>query len=565
MTRFVALASDYDGTLAHDGQVDEPTLKALEAFRQSGRKLILVTGRELKDLESVFPQMDFFENIVAENGAVLYTPATREKKILAARPKQQFLDELRKRGVTNVGAGDVIVSTWHPYEIEVLEVIRDLGLELHVIFNKGAVMVLPSGVNKKSGLQAALDALCISEHNVVGVGDAENDHAFLEYCECSAAVANALESVKENADYTMRADRGAGVAELIGAILNGKLDCPRRRTIPIGAEDGQPVAIPAFGSSLLIGGASGSGKSTFVAGWLETLIECNYQFCLIDPEGDYEAFPNTIAIGDEKHAPSVDQLMIALRKPSSQVILNLMGVNISDRPRFLDQLLPRLLEMRARTGRPHWIILDEAHHMLPGDWTLPSADLTGSLENIALITVHPEHVSPAALRAVDTVLAIGTAPGKIFEAFAQTLGIPPPQTENSDLAPGEMLAWLLKTGQTHRLRVRFAQAERVRHKRNYSAGNLGEDKSFYFRGPEDKLNLRAQNLTMFLQIADGLDDDTWNYHLARGDYSRWFREAIKDEQLAQEAAQFEHNHSLNARETREQIKSAIERRYTAPV
>ena len=136
--------------------------------------------------------MDLFESIVAENGAVLYTPATREKKILAARPKQQFVDELQKHGVTNVGTGEVIVSTWHPHEIEVLEVIRDLGLELHVIFNKGAVMILPSGVNKKSGLQAALDALCISEHNVVGVGDAENDHAFLEYCECSAAVANAL-------------------------------------------------------------------------------------------------------------------------------------------------------------------------------------------------------------------------------------------------------------------------------------------------------------------------------------------------------------------------------------
>ena len=49
-----------------------------------------------------------------------------------------------------------------------------------MIFNKGAVMILPSGVNKATGLAAALEELGLSPHNVVGVGDAENDHAFLE-------------------------------------------------------------------------------------------------------------------------------------------------------------------------------------------------------------------------------------------------------------------------------------------------------------------------------------------------------------------------------------------------
>lgn len=564
MTRIAALASDYDGTLAHDGRVDAATLKALETFRQSGRKLILVTGRELADLERVFSRLDLFDSVVAENGAVLYTPSSREKKILASQPKQQFLDELKRRGVNNVNSGDVIIATWHPNETEVLKTIRDLGLELQVIFNKGAVMVLPAGVNKKSGLQAALDSLCLSEHNVAGVGDAENDHAFLNSCEISAAVANALDAVKETADYATKLDHGAGVAEFIQMILQDELDFPARRALPIGSEGDRTISIPPFGSSLLVGGASGGGKSTFVAGWLETLTECNYQFCLIDPEGDYEAFPKTTALGDEKHPPSIDQVILDLQKPSNQVIVNLMGINVNDRPHFLDQLLPRLQDMRARLGRPHWIIIDEAHHMLPPDWTLPSSETTGALENIVLVTVHPDHIAPSALRAVDTVLAIGTDPGKIFDGFAKTVGIPSPGADGQPLPTGEMLAWLVRTGDTHRLRYRFSQAERVRHKRNYSAGELGADKSFYFRGPENKLNLRAQNLTTFLQLAGGLDDETWNYHFRRGDYSRWFREAIKDDELAEEAARYEHQNSLDARQSREAIKAAVERRYTAP-
>ena len=79
-------------------------------------------------------------------------------------------------------------------------------------------MVLPPGVNKATGLLAALDEMELSAHNVVGVGDAENDHAFLRACGCAAAVANALPMVKEAADIKLIRDHGAGVAELIERI-----------------------------------------------------------------------------------------------------------------------------------------------------------------------------------------------------------------------------------------------------------------------------------------------------------------------------------------------------------
>src|SRR5262249_44855594 len=114
--RYLALACDYDGTLAKDGRVSEKTLAALERFRVSGRQLILVTGRELDDLFSVFAHPRLFAWIVAENGALLYRPATGEEKVLADRPPEQFVRLLRDRGVRPLSAGRVIVATCRPHE-----------------------------------------------------------------------------------------------------------------------------------------------------------------------------------------------------------------------------------------------------------------------------------------------------------------------------------------------------------------------------------------------------------------------------------------------------------------
>jgi hydroxymethylpyrimidine pyrophosphatase-like HAD family hydrolase len=217
--RYLALAVDYDGTLAHHGRVDEPTLAALGRLLASGRKLIMVTGRRIDDLAGVFEHQEWFEWIVAENGAILYKPSTRQSLRIAEPPPPKFVDELRRRGVAPIDVGEVIVATWQPHEAQVLEAIRDLGLELQIIFNKGAVMVLPGGINKAVGLSAALVQMQLSPHNVVAVGDAENDHAFLSVAECSVAVANALDSVKKQADLVTAGDHGRGVTELIDKLV----------------------------------------------------------------------------------------------------------------------------------------------------------------------------------------------------------------------------------------------------------------------------------------------------------------------------------------------------------
>ncbi len=223
LMRVRALASDYDGTLADDGRVDGETVAALERFVRSGRRLLLVTGRELDDLISVFDRLDLFDKVVAENGALLYRPGKRERVPLAEPPPVAFTARLRERGVSPLSTGAVIVATGERGGPVVLETIQELGLELEVIFNKGAVMVLPSGVDKAYGLAVALAELGVSPRDTVGVGDAENDHAFLAACACAVAVANALPAVKERCDLVTERDHGGGVAELIDRIIETDL------------------------------------------------------------------------------------------------------------------------------------------------------------------------------------------------------------------------------------------------------------------------------------------------------------------------------------------------------
>lgn len=566
--RYHVLACDYDGTVAHHGRIDDETVAALGRLRDTGRRLILVTGREVQDVLAVCPHVGLFDRVVAENGAVVYCPATRAEKLLAEPPPEPFVRALRERGVSPIAVGRVIVATWKPHETTVLEVIRDLGLELHVTFNKDAVMVLPAGLSKATGLAEALRELNLSAHNVVGVGDAENDHAFLRLCECRVAVANAVPMLKDGADLVTRGDEGAGVCELIERLLAVDLRDlePRlaRHAILLGARaDRTEVLLQPHGTSVLLAGSSGSGKSTLVAGVLERLAECEYQLCVIDPEGDYSELEGPIVLGDSQREPSVAEVFDVLAQPGRNVVVNLLGIELERRPAFFQSLLPQLQEFRAATGRPHWIVVDEAHHLLPASWHAAALTLPRQLDGILFVTVHPELMAVPALSAIDLVIAVGTSPEHCIHAWSKMLGLQPAGLEPTTLDSGEALAW--KRGEDSppfRFKMATPRGERRRHRRKYAEGEIPDYNSFYFRGPQEKLNLRAQNLSLFLQLGDGVDDATWLHHLRRGDYSRWFRDVIRDEDLAAEASRVERDADLDPQATRAAIHAAVEQRYT---
>jgi HAD superfamily hydrolase (TIGR01484 family) len=218
--RYLALATDYDGTLASHGTVAVETIEALRRLAATGRKLILVTGRRIADLVQVFPEVAIFDRVVGENGPLVYRPKTRETRVLSEAPPAAFVEELRRRGVQPLAVGQVFVATEQPNEGVVLDVIGQLGIDLQVILNKGSVMVLPVSVDKASGLRAALEELGISPQEVVGIGDAENDEAFLAMCGLGVAVANALDSLRARADQVTRGENGDGVREIIESLIN---------------------------------------------------------------------------------------------------------------------------------------------------------------------------------------------------------------------------------------------------------------------------------------------------------------------------------------------------------
>lgn len=567
--RYLALACDYDGTLATSGRVSEATLRDLQLVRASGRRVLLVTGRELEDLLAVFPAIDVCDIVVAENGGLLYRPSTREHKSLGAEPPPELIRELQARKVP-LSVGRSIVATWEPHESTALAVIRDLGLEWQVIFNKGAVMMLPSGVNKATGIAVALTELELSRHNTAGIGDAENDHAFLRFCECAAAVANALPMVKEQADVVMPGENGTGVGQLIRALLEDDLRQlePRltRHHVLVGMrEDGQEVRVAPYGESLLLAGTSGSGKSTLATGLLERMAEQGYQFCVIDPEGDYANVGNAIVLGDANRAPGVEEVLQLLKNPATNAVVNVVSVPLGDRPAFFVELLPRLQEFRARTGRPHCLLVDEAHHVLPSTWKPQPLAFPLEIMHTIFVTVHPDAMALAPLKTVRTVIAFGNEPDSTLRDVAKRLDLAPEQLSvpPSSLAPGEALFWRIRDGVAPvRVRIAPGQSERLRHRRKYAEGDLGIERSFYFTGREGKLKLRAQNLIMFIQLAEGVDDETWMYHLHRHDYSRWFRDFIKDETLAEEASRIEE--LKDPKESRQRLKALVSQHYTLP-
>jgi HAD superfamily hydrolase (TIGR01484 family) len=214
------LACDYDGTLAHDGLLTTDTTgAALDRFRAAGGRLLMVTGRELPDLQSVCRVLDKFEWIVAENGALLYRPSDNLTQLLCAPASAELARKLAEAGAQPLSVGRAIIATREPYETIAVELIKEVGLELQIIFNKGAVMILPTAVNKATGFSAALAHLKIAAADVVAIGDGENDHALLSMCGIGVAVSNAVPTLKERADLVTKNARGDGVAELIDRIL----------------------------------------------------------------------------------------------------------------------------------------------------------------------------------------------------------------------------------------------------------------------------------------------------------------------------------------------------------
>lgn len=564
--RYHVLTTDYDGTLAENDYVSANAVAALRNVKATGRKLILVTGRELEQLKTVFPGHILFDMIVAENGAMLYRPATKETILLADAPPENLLAGLRRRGVP-FSAGSVIVSTWQPHQSSVLEAIMEAGLEYQVIFNKGAVMVLPPGINKATGLHHALLLMELCEHNIVAIGDAENDNAMLQVAECSVAVNNGLPQVRAITDWTTSAPAGNGVIELSTELITTDLQSRDQRLtrhyLELGREaDDTSFYISPYGSRILVAGTSSCGKTTFSAAFLEKLHAKHYQYCLIDPEGDYLDICGAVIVGDSSQGPPIDQVMQLLSQVTENVVVCMLAIPYADRPGYCSHLLREINALREATGRPHFVVMDEAHHLLPADYTAEFYHLPEDFNNFMVITTQPGLLSGDLLKKVNIAMTMGAEAAIGMKSFGTNTGQTIELPERVDYTKREILVWQKGIPGTRMIKGAVPLKLLMRHKRKYAMGDMGYN-SFYFTGTGHQLNLRANNLVMFVQMADGIDDDTWMFHLRRHDYSRWFRGSVKNEELARNTERIEDS-SHDPRFSRKAIFRLIQEQYTTP-
>ncbi len=472
--RYTAIALDYDGTIAHDGVVPPHVLDGLARLKDTGRKLVLVTGRDLDELLGIFPEIGIFDRVVAENGALLYRPHTGERKELGEPPPEAFLACLRAAGMP-LAVGHTIVATVRPHEVAVLEAIANLGLELQVIFNKGAVMVLPSGCNKASGLKAALAEIGLSPRNVVAAGDGENDHALLELAEYSVATANAVPTLKEAADYVSTATHGDGVLEVVAALIESDLvTLPpkrRRRALCLGRDSGgEEVILPSRRASLLIAGDA-AHTTDLATALLERLCRSGYQFCVLDTRGDYLGFKLAVSFGTLDNPPAPEEVVTALEKPDVQAVVCLAAVPVAERPDFIERLLQPLRKLREDAGRPHWIVVDEAHDLMPTGARADDSPASAA-ENTIYVTDDPAAISPGILAAVDGIAACGAAAGTVLESFARALAWGVPQLPSRIPREGEALVWFRRSERP----VALIEVARVRTDPQ-PAGGSGREKS----------------------------------------------------------------------------------------
>lgn len=537
---FHALALDYDGTLTDSGRPDQALLDSLREQRDSGRKLLLVTGRILAELRHEFFDMeDWFDIIVAENGAVL-----RRGNIsrTLAPPVSQALDKaLRQRGVP-FRRGQVLLAFDGQYDNIVFEELKRLGLDSQVIRNRAASMLLPAGVTKRSGLTEALHILGVSAHSTIAVGDSENDLALFEECELGVAVANSIESLKAQADMVLEEPSAAGVLQFLrSAVIGDEHRIPTSRwRLEVGlSTERQPVTLPASQINLLITGGATGGKS-YAAGLLaEQLIEMQYTLCILDPEGDHVALDllrDVIVVGGEQPLPSVPQLAHLLQHNRDSLVIDMSQLSPAEQVAYAALALEVFRKQRARNGMPHWIFADEAHMAIVGD-----ADnmFVAGEKGYCMITYKPDAVLKQADMTFDFVLLVASECEPEFSTIdyiGELTGIAPAALRNFLASATHGHAVLLRRSvppELYPLVVGQRAIRHVRHQHKYASAQLQPWHAFHFRNNRSETGAVAGDFAQFHAELLCCDKSVLQHHARGSDFSRWIRDVMSDTKLAE--------------------------------
>jgi len=539
---FRAVAVDYDGTLA-DGAVASDTLTALAEARARGIRVILVTGRVVNELRAVFADVeDHIDALVAENGAVLVTSVGVRR--LAAPIDRAVSSALSARGVVH-RSGQVLIACSAADELAALEVIRGLGLDCRLVRNRSELMILPAGVTKGTGLLEALGDLGLSQHNTLGVGDAENDHSLLEVCEVGVAVANAVEAIRAHADVTLDLPDGQGVADLLrGPILAGRTHVhPRRWQITLGIDDrGEAVTIPASQLNVAVCGGTGAGKSYLTGLICEQLIRLGYAMVVVDPEGDHlglgELRNVLVTGGRDRRLAGPAEVVHLLRNVT--VVIDLSRLDPAHQVKYLAGLPGEIEAQRAVTGLPQWVVVDEAHAPFGRAGTSLGV-FNPTTKGYLLVTWRPEDLANQVPAALDAVIALSSPqPSSHLVDFTAAVA-DMPRAEIARLLDGPtgraVLAWRALPHQAVSFTLGARNTPHMRHEHKYDQAGVERDRRFYFRTEADTLTgAVAANLTELEDQLVRCERGVLRHHCPEHDFSRWVAAVFHDEPLAADLA-----------------------------
>ncbi|MDE3183761.1 MAG: type IV secretion system DNA-binding domain-containing protein [Bacteroidota bacterium] len=328
----------------------------------------------------------------------------------------------------------------------------------------------------------------------------------------------------------------------------------------IGKKDGEDFSLSAYRNGIVLLGSSGGGKSTLTTTFMEALVATKHQFCILDPEGDYTDFPNAVVIGDSAHVPVVDEVIAFLDNPGQNAIVCLLGIPIEKRPYFFSEFISRVSDLKNKTGHPHWLIIDESNHVLPVEMEKSIFSLPDNLKNTLFISTEANNINQSVFKYIDTVISMGDEPAQVLTDFAKIKEISNDFSSVHALPKGKVWVWEISQSAPFVIETKKPEHLIKRHIGKYATGDMDYN-AFLFKGPENKLNLKANNVLLFVQMAEVVDDETWNFHLKRHDYSKWFADSLHDEELARLSKEIENGQS-DAATSKDKVLAYIKATYT---
>lgn len=563
------LAFDYDGTLAENGQVPATLCHVLEQLKLAGCVLFLVTGRRYgsMDLGSL---AELFTGIAWENGAVLEHMASQELYLPFGYVNARLIQALEKTNMP-LERGVAIASTWTDHEAMVWQLLAETGNDVVIVHNKGALMILPPGTSKGTGLVRLLELCGFSPRNVACFGDGENDLALFQVCEVGIAVADAVPSLLSVADFVAAKPGPAGVQHTLETYWqnDAPLTIPTRpdRSILLGTdENGKSVLLSATmltNSNIGVFGDSHSGKSWVTGLLAEGMHVAGYQVLLLDPEGDFRglgSLPGIIALsGDETTLPSPATVVLLLAEASNSVVLDLCQYPHEQRGTYLVELFHALQPLKKHKFRPQWIVLEEAQYFLPPsgndvfDVLLPMLADGGW----AFVSYRPDRLEEQVLDALTCCLVSRLTDEEALAAISSITQLPDAtalaQTPNSHI-------WLCGQQQV-RLRPSARRIPHIRHLYKYLDMPLPKHKRFYFRTDKTYLGVEAASLFEFKELLLQLPLACIEYHHQRDDFANWVRSALDDDILARHLETLTHRQDLVGEALRQALWQCAMARY----